>query len=179
MGARTACAGHFAIDPEFEPARKAGARLAGGQQAFGGRQFEDVDVIVQLPAMGARTLAQFAFGFGQGDVQRALAGLGASQQELQSDGGFAGTGFTLQQKYMTTGQAPGEDVIETLDTGGSFGIDQLVRCRQKMPSGGSNSEATDPIGLVGVPFHLTIGRDERSTVSCLFIDPVATPGRPD
>ena len=56
--------------------------VLGGQQAFGGRQFEDMDVIVQLPAMGARTLAQFAFGFGQGDVQRALAGLGASQQEL-------------------------------------------------------------------------------------------------
>ncbi|MCY1453812.1 hypothetical protein D9M71_708280 [compost metagenome] len=93
-----------------------------------------MDVIVQLPTMGARTLTQFAFGFGQGDVQRALTGLGTGQQKVQGDRGFAGTGFTLKQKHMAAGQAAIEDVIKTIDPCGGFYADQLVGCRQKMPS---------------------------------------------
>ncbi|MNK85090.1 hypothetical protein D3C87_1049590 [compost metagenome] len=53
--------------------------MLGIEQVFRRRQFEDIDVVVQFPTVGARTLAQFALGFGQGDVQRALAGSGAGQ----------------------------------------------------------------------------------------------------
>ncbi|MNI57000.1 hypothetical protein D3C73_1120330 [compost metagenome] len=108
--------------------------VLGRQQAFGGRQFEDMDIVVQLPAMGARTLAQFAFGFRQGDVQRAFAGFGAGQQKVQGDRGLAGTGFSLKQKHVAAGQSAIEDVIETINPCGGFYADQLVGCRQKMPS---------------------------------------------
>ncbi|MNF81485.1 hypothetical protein D3C84_637590 [compost metagenome] len=70
--------------------------LFGIEQVFRRRQLEDVDVVVHLPTMGQGALAQLAFGFGQRDVQRALAGLRAGQQEVQRHRGLAGSRFAFQ-----------------------------------------------------------------------------------
>ena len=70
--------------------------MLGIEQAFRRRQFENMHVFAQFPTVGAGALAQFALGFGQGDVQRAFAGLGASQQKVQGNGGLAGARFALQ-----------------------------------------------------------------------------------
>ncbi len=76
--------------------------VLGVEQAFRRDQLEDVDVLVQLPAVGLRALAQLALGFREGDVQAALAGGGAGPQKMQGHGGLAGTGFAFQQEHMAT-----------------------------------------------------------------------------
>ncbi|MNN78006.1 hypothetical protein D3C81_1945190 [compost metagenome] len=76
--------------------------------------------------MGQGALAQFAFGFRQGDVQRAFAGFRTGQQELQRHGGLAGTRLAFEQKNMTAGQAAVEDIVQAFDTGGGLVSVQFV-----------------------------------------------------
>lgn len=138
--------------------------MFGVEQAFRRCQLEDMDVFVQFPTVGQRALTQLSFGFRKRDVQRALAGSSAGHQKMQGNGGFAGTGFTLQQKNVSAGQATGQDVIQTLDTGSGLCAEQLVRCRQKSPLMTRGSEAAGLKCLLGLPDHLTLCHHGGSTL---------------
>lgn len=70
--------------------------------------------------MGFGTLAQFALGFGQRDVQASLAALGAVLEKVQGYGGFAGPWLTFEQEQMAARQSAGKDVVKTDNTGGCF-----------------------------------------------------------
>ena len=68
-------------------------------------QLEDFDRRVDLPAVRAGAVAQFVLGLGQRDIDPALAGLGAGEQELQGDGGLAGARAALEQMHPVAGPA--------------------------------------------------------------------------
>jgi hypothetical protein len=63
---------------------------------------------------------------------------------MQGDRGFTSAWFTFEQKHMATGQSAGQDVIQTFDAGGGFCTEQLVRCRQKMPSQDQGKRGSRP-----------------------------------
>lgn len=75
--------------------------VIGVEQAFGRRQFEDIDMFVELPAVRGCTRAQLAFGLGQGDVQGYFARCRSGLQKLQGYGCLAGSGLSLEKKHMT------------------------------------------------------------------------------
>ena len=74
--------------------------MLGVKQAFRRRQFEDMNIVIQVPTMGLGTLAQFALGFRQGDIQAAFTVLRAGLQEVQGHGGFTRARFTFQQEQV-------------------------------------------------------------------------------
>ena len=78
--------------------------LFGIQQAFRRQQLEDVDAVIQRPAVGGRAVAQFALGLGQRDIEALFSGARAFQQELQRDRGLAGPRRAFHQEKVTAGQ---------------------------------------------------------------------------
>ena len=104
------------------------------EQAFGWSQFEDMDVVIQVPTVGLGALAQLALGFGQGDVQRRFAVFRTGLQKMQGDGGFTSAGFTFQQEQMATREPTAKNVVKTFDADGRLFTEQLVGCRQELPS---------------------------------------------
>lgn len=92
--------------------------LFGIEQAFRRGQLENMDIVIQIPAVGFCALAQFTLGFGQGDIERAFTIFCPCLQEVQGDGGFAGPWFAFEQKQMAAGQTAAKNVIKTFDTGG-------------------------------------------------------------
>ena len=82
------------------------------QQAFRRQQFEDLDAVVERPAMGSRAVAQLALGLRQGDVEALFARLGAFEQELQRYGGLAGAGRAFHQKDVATRKSARQNIVE-------------------------------------------------------------------
>ncbi len=75
--------------------------MIGIEQAFRRRQFEDIDMFVELPTVRGCTRAQLAFSLGQGDVQGNFARCRSGLQKLQGHGCLTGSGFPLEKKHMT------------------------------------------------------------------------------
>ena len=71
--------------------------LVGIDRAFGRDQFENFDGLGDVPAMGARAIAQLLVGFGQTDVDARLSDLFTGQQKLQRDRGLSGSRASLQE----------------------------------------------------------------------------------
>ncbi|GLH19527.1 hypothetical protein BR1R3_22700 [Pseudomonas atacamensis] len=71
-------------------------------------------------------MTQFFLGFRESDVQATFPGQRTGAEEMQSHGGFAGSGFPLEQKHMAARQATGKDVIQTYNADGGLCTDQLV-----------------------------------------------------
>jgi hypothetical protein len=81
------------------------------EQTFRRQQFEHFNAIAQGPAMGGGTLSQLALGFRQGDIETLLAGLCALHQELQGDGGFAGSRLAFHQENVAPRESAGQDLV--------------------------------------------------------------------
>lgn len=62
--------------------------------------------------MRSRDVAQFLFGFRQGDVEHRIAIADALLQELQSQRGLAGARRAFEQIKTIRGKAPADDRIE-------------------------------------------------------------------
>lgn len=75
--------------------------VIGVEQAFRRRQFEDIDMFVELPTVRGCTRAKLAFSLGQGDVQGYFARCRSGLQKLQGHSCLAGSGFSLKKKHMT------------------------------------------------------------------------------
>jgi hypothetical protein len=101
---------------EFEVRRIEQALLLFGiEQALRRQQFEHFNSIIQCPAMGGRTVAQLAFGFGQSDVEAFLPAPRAFEQKLQCHGGLAGARRAFHQEYMAARKSAGQDVVQSPD----------------------------------------------------------------
>ncbi len=85
------------------------------EQALGRHEFENRDLVVEVPAVGGGVVAQLLFGFREGDVEAGLAGFSALEQELQRDRGLARPRVTLEQVEAVAGEAAAQDVVEAGD----------------------------------------------------------------
>ena len=85
--------------------------LFGVEHALGGGQLANLDA-VQRPPVRLGDRSQFFGCLREGDIEHRLTLLGAGHEELQRQGGLAGTGHPLDQIQALAGQASAEDVIE-------------------------------------------------------------------
>ena len=71
--------------------------------------------------MRSRAGPQFVLGFGEGDIEAALAQLCPFEQEAEGHGGLPGARAAFQEKDPAGGQAAQENIVETRDTRPGFG----------------------------------------------------------
>ena len=85
--------------------------LLGIEQAFGRRQFEDLELLVYFPIMRIGRQPQLGFGFRQRHVEAFLAARMAFEQKLQRHRGLTGARTPLEQVEMPASQTTHEDIV--------------------------------------------------------------------
>src|ERR1700760_366897 len=92
--------------------------LFGVDRALGWDQFDDLNPIVDLPAMRPRAVAQLMLGFSEADIDAGLALRSAGHQELQRNRGLAGTWTAFEQMQAVARQPSTQNVVEANNPSG-------------------------------------------------------------
>src|SRR6202034_2050379 len=86
----------------------------GPEVVVGRDDLEDFEPI-ERPAVRQANLPEFFGGFGEGDIEDTLAAANAFEEELEGQGGFAGTWIALDEVEVAGREAAMEDVIQAGD----------------------------------------------------------------
>ena len=87
--------------------------MFGIEEAFRRRQFDNLDLAIDVPAVGRSAGAQFVFCFRERDVKALLTRGGAFEQEPQGNGCFACPRTAFQQKYVSRSQTTRQHIVES------------------------------------------------------------------